>query len=68
MRVNNGLQRKASKPTSAELARYDTNTSCTVIAQRLGMTQAAVSRAVQCGEGLAERDNFEFIQDQERIL
>ena len=42
--------------------------SCTVIAERLGMTQPGVSRAVQRGERLAESDNFEFIQDEKRIL
>jgi len=41
MRVNNGLQRKASKPTSAEPARYDTKESCTVIAQRLCLSSLA---------------------------
>lgn len=40
--------------------------SCTVVAERLGMTQPGVSRAVQRGERLAESDNFEFIQDEER--
>ena len=64
----NGLQRKASKPTSAEPARYDTNTSCTVIAQRLGMMQPSISEAVQREERLAERGNFEFIQGEERNL
>ncbi len=63
MRVNHGLQRKASKPTSADPARYDTNERCTVIAQRLGMMQPSISEAVQRGERLAERDNFEFIQE-----
>lgn len=61
MRVNNGLQRKASKPTSAEPARYDTNERCKVIAQRLGMMQPGISGAVQRGERLAEKDNFEFV-------
>ena len=42
--------------------------SCTVVAERLGMTQPGVSKAVQRGEGLAERDNFEFIQGEERNL
>jgi hypothetical protein len=51
MRVNNGLQWKASKPTSAEPARYDTNTSCTAIAQRLGMSSLA-----SAGRCSGERD------------
>ncbi len=41
---------------------------CTVMGQRLSMTQPGVSKAVPRGEGLAERDNLKFIQDQERIL
>lgn len=67
MRVNNGLQRKASESASAEPARYDTSESCTVIVQRLGMTQPGASKAVQRGERLAERDNSEFVQEQERM-
>ena len=42
--------------------------SCTVVAEKLSMTQPDVSKAVQRGEGLAERDNFEFIQGEERNL
>jgi hypothetical protein len=50
MRVNNGLQRKASKSASAEPARYDTKESCTLIAQRPGMSSLA--SAGRCnGEG-----------------
>ena len=42
--------------------------SCTVIAERLGMTQPGVSKGLQREERLVESDNFEFIQDEKRIL
>jgi putative transposase len=42
--------------------------SSTVLADKLGMTQPGVSRAVQRGEKLAEKDHFEFNQGWERFL